>query len=480
MDLLKQTFKPVIFAVCAIIAIHYSISLTDSKSRPAEGYDEPMWTSASISAYQMFFEGWQRENLEPDSWYITYALANGIDTSKISHKQMQWYDKSNWTFGWKAPNLGKFIMGKYLSIKYGDELKKGGYFEFISPDGTPSNVPYSYAPQEMIAAARIPNAVFNALTLMLVFLTAWVFLEFWIGFVAFLLLITNKVFMLVNTAVGLDSFSVFFLTLSLFTFLMGLKSLFKSKSIWESIVWAVATGVAFGFALSSKLNSALFAYAAAYIGAVALIQFIRVWMSKNTNPRVKPFHIFRQKFLTLVASAGVVLGLSYFIFLYLNPQIQGEVSKNIKTLQQSVDEFFTRRANANKTRDIKEKFDVSLQLVIDRNFVVKDTEAYNGTFGSLLPFKGNPIDGLLIISGLIILLILSIKEIKDPKNAPLKLGILIMAIVVFHGNTKFIWIDYTRYHTPFYPYFSILSALSIITLGTFLKNKLLRKKTKIH
>jgi 4-amino-4-deoxy-L-arabinose transferase-like glycosyltransferase len=427
-----------------------------------------MWTSASISAYQMFFEGWQRENLEPDSWYITYALKNGVDTSKISAKQMQWYDKSNWTFGWKAPNLGKFIMGKYLSVAYGDELKKGGYFEFTSPDGQPSNVPYSYAPQEMIAKARIPNAIFNALTLMLVFLMAWLFVDFWVGLIASALLMTNKVFMLVNTAVGLDSFSTFFLTLSLFTFLMGIKTLFENKKTYIPILWAVATGFSFGFALSSKLNSALFAYTAAYTAVVVLIQLLR---------KMKPFAQFRTQMLLLISSAAIVLVLSYGIFLYLNPQIQGEVSKNITTLQESVDEFFTRRANANKTRDIKEKFDVSLQLVIDRNFVVKDPEIYYGTFGRLIPFKGNPIDGILIVSGFLVLLLMSFRELKNAKSAPLKLGILLMTVVVFYGNTDFIWIDYSRYHTPFYPYFSILSALALVSLFGFVKTRMAKKKS---
>ena len=134
------------------------IPFTDKNK--ANTYDAQMWTSASITSYHMYFKNYVRPTTELDNWFPTYAWKKGVnvftgdsaminyytnviqykpdtikfpydqititnkkqqyslavkyDTTSFPRKDFQWFDRATWTFGWKAPNFGKYVMGWWI------------------------------------------------------------------------------------------------------------------------------------------------------------------------------------------------------------------------------------------------------------------------------------------------------------------------------------------------------------------------------
>src|SRR5690606_21835998 len=89
-----------------------------------------------------------------------YSVAVKYDSLKFPRARFQWFDMDLWTFGWKAPNLGKYIMGAWISWVHSD-VNPLGYFAYQDENGNASNAPFSHPPDAMIVSARTPNVLFT-------------------------------------------------------------------------------------------------------------------------------------------------------------------------------------------------------------------------------------------------------------------------------------------------------------------------------
>ena len=180
----------------------------------------------------------------------------------------------------------------------------------------------------------------------------------------------------------------------------------------------------FGFAVSSKLNDAMFMYVCVFAFAIA---GIAVLWGRKPEKNISFFKsVFGVRLIALVIS-GLLVGLTgYGLFVALNPQVQGDTMKKVEVIQDSVNEFFKRRANSQTSKNRQAKkvlVDVTYKkpgkafnLISRRNFMVDDTEKYYGTFGSLVKFKGNFMDGLFLLIGLAALVWIAFnKLIKEKK-----------------------------------------------------------------
>ena len=209
--------------IAIAIGVMRSIDQVSLKTRPAGGYDEQMWTGASITSYNMFFRGYRRTVTKVERWFEAYSKKYNNDIAKMPKEQLQWFDDPVWTFGWKAPNIGKYIMGFWV-VNFGEDVNPEGYFYHSDNPETGKNFPGNFAPAELVRLARIPNAILNILTIAVVFVIGWLFFHYAIGLLASLYLVFNDAFFSVNTAAGLDSSSIFFSTLTLLFALFFLKS----------------------------------------------------------------------------------------------------------------------------------------------------------------------------------------------------------------------------------------------------------------
>ncbi len=358
---------PVLLLFFATFRIFGNIGL---ENRPATGYDEQMWTSASVSSWAMFAQGHVRPTKELDNWFPTYAWKHELDiftgekwsqgfnpdtvtfpydyitlenenqgysqlikydTLKFPRKDFQWFDRATWTFGWKAPNLGKYLMGAWLAVS-SEGTNPNGYFKFETPEGKPSGAPFAYTPPELVAKARIINALFTLGSLLLVLWLGGMIQWPVTGWVAALLLLLNQDFIDVNTAVGLDSFVVFFSLLSAAFLIKTFFALQKEQGIKPIFLWAAATGLALGGAVSSKLNGAMMVVAAALAFA-----WLAYWAFKHK----KTNKVWVRKFI----GAGLLTGgLPVLLFVVLNPQVWHEPVGRAKALQESADGYFEKRA----------------------------------------------------------------------------------------------------------------------------------------
>ncbi len=398
-----------LFAVIIIIASIRSFQrIPFSDTNKPNGYDEQMWTSASISSYHMYFKNYVRPTKELDNWFPTYAWQKGVhaftgdslvygamgiqykpdtihfpwdqvtintkksqymlavqyDTAIFPRKEFQWFDRAMWTFGWKAPNFGKYIMGWWVQTFAKTKPDPKGYFEFVvptnlsnpdsgkyEPSTSPSPAPYSYAPIEYERLARQPNAIMTIFTIAAVFLTGWLFFNFWVGFLAGTWLTLNKTFIVINCMVGLDSFAVCFSAIAFLMMMWTIKSILKNDKWWKIILWGVGSGIVSAFALSSKLNAGMVILTEAAIFAIlCLIALFKGWKLKN----LKPVERFTPLLKTIVAGAltGII---ALFIFIRLNPQVQGQPKQKIAAMRASIDDYFDRRARIFTSNQITDR-----------------------------------------------------------------------------------------------------------------------------
>lgn len=541
-----------IVLLTGIIALIRALMLTSLERRNANGYDEQMWTSSSISSYYMYFKNHIRSTKELDNWWPTYAWIHGIDiftgekwnqfspdtikfpydfitiknasevvkydTLKFPREKFQWYDRAMWTFGWKAPNVGKYIMGWFISTFAATKPDPNGYFVFAHPvnhgnvkaklpneykedEYAPSSLysssPFSFAPPEYIRIARIPNAIFTALIIMLVFVAAWLYINFWTGFIAAAWLLLNQVFFEVNTAVGQDSFSTFFTTLGTILLIANLNMVRKNKSWWQILLIALCSGVVIALAIGSKLNAGVLVYISiacfVSVGLVLLLQAtIKKQPVKNKNQPIAKASfssLLAQQLPKLVVS-GIITGVvSITLFIKLNPQYQGASVKKIKATRESIDDYFTKRAliitqnekrvnpkEYNNWTKLKRDSGMKLKLMLERVAYVKDNKKnYYGTFGSILKVPFNALDGVLALVGFVILAKMAWSKWKHNKIQHASAMLLLAFLIIFWGNTDFLWMDWARYFTPIFPLYSILIGAGCIGIINLVKTKLAKK-----
>lgn len=397
----QKSFQWSMFGLVLIVATIMAIRGISPEKRDLNGYDEQMWTSSSISSYSMYFKGYTRKTKELDNWFATYAWKNKVpvftgqrweqfspdtikfpydfvtvhekrgsysivvkyDTLVFPRKKFQWYDREMWTFGWKAPNLGKYVMGWAIYTFASSKPDPNAYFSYYIPEqyvdslNSKRHVPstklgsatFSYAPEEYVFIARKTNAVFIVLTVLITFLLAWRFINFWTGLVSGLWLAVNKTFIDVNVLAGLDSPAVFFSTASLLGLLYTMMAVEKNEKWWKILVGGAVTGILTGCAVSSKLNAGMLVYAAVLIYAVAGV-FMLLRLRKTagkTGAKQAPASGggWKNSLLLKGISSGLLVGLlSVGVFVRLNPQVQGDPMGKMRTMQQSIDDYFTRRS----------------------------------------------------------------------------------------------------------------------------------------
>ncbi|MCS6978801.1 MAG: phospholipid carrier-dependent glycosyltransferase [Flavobacteriales bacterium] len=573
-------WQKAVFIAVALGGLLYSLWMIDIERRPSQGYDEEMWTGASISTYHMLFKGYVRPTQKLDNWFPTYAYKNGVDvfvdklgetrlggrifpynrlaffdpdtlrfpwdfiqwdtlgqamsfavkydTLKFPRTRFQWVDNALWTFGWKAPNVGKAIMGFCIENFSKEKPDPFGYFEYRDPEGTPTNVTFNYVPHKYLALARIPNALFTAGTIKLVFLLGWLWLGFWPGFLAALFLVFNIYFIQSSTAVGLDGSSIFFMVASLACFQNVLNSIDNpSWKGWGG--WTLGTALLFGLGVGSKLNDALFAYiATGLLGVLVLI-------------KIRKFRTNKISVLKLILSGFIIIMGGGAVFLAFNPLYRDQPLAMMRTTRQSVDGYFSRRAKDQRTKftpvrgkeyvfghagpgaqypvtdtlragesialaegtrvgswqvashkkkqsyvNTKElrpyievvegKTSDKYRLLFKRNFLVVEPDRYYGTLGHLLPFPGNPLDGFFTLLGWFLLLFSGWRLLIRQRLASPALLITLGFLVLFVGTADFIWIDFSRYHIVLYPLMSLCFGYGLHYSGLWILKKINKKE----
>ena len=401
MKFLQNKFLHIgLFVALVIVLIVLCIQRASTTGKyKANGYDAQMWTSSSITSYHMYFNNYVRPTKELDNWFPTHAWRKGVnvftgdsainsyytntfqynpdsikfpmdqvtvrqkktqytlaikyDTLKFPRKDFQWFDRATWTFGWKAPNLGKYIMGCWIQTFAKTKPDPKGYFEFYvpanvsNPDSgsyTPSTqvspAPYSYAPIEYERLARQPNILMTVICVIAVIVIGWLFFDFWVGFIAGLWLTLNSTFLDINCAVGLDSFSTSFTTLSFLSLLATVRLILKNEKWWKIIVLGIITGISSAFAVSSKLNSAMIVFVEGSV--LGVLAVIAIWNALKLKQQTM---MVRLTPLLKISVAGIItIIITVSLFIRLNPQVQKQPMQRISAMRSSIDEYFDRRA----------------------------------------------------------------------------------------------------------------------------------------
>lgn len=242
MEILQNKFLKLALSFLLVgYCLYNNISHTDISKRPSDGYDEQMWTGASIASYHMFFKGHQRSDFYPERWFQGYAQKYRYNINAMPVSQLQWFDDAMWTFGWKAPNIAKFLMGAGILWTSDTIIDPNGYFYNYSEDKAINKWPGNSAPIALVQKARQTNALLNTFTVVVLLLLGNSFFGFYAGLFGAILLGLNPVFTEINTAVGVDSASAFFSMLS-FLFLLFLDQGNLSRTSFKAYVCLCSSG----------------------------------------------------------------------------------------------------------------------------------------------------------------------------------------------------------------------------------------------
>lgn len=494
-QLLRTHYLYFLKASAFLILLFYSLKIVFSEqnikvtSRSAS-YDERMWTSVSIASYAMF-TGYQREPIRHDSWFLNYAYKyrlDGfgltqnntiqVDFEKIPKKTYQWFDFTLWTFGWKAPNFSKISKGWYIHLR-NNNVDPDGYWELGDPNKNEDpRIYHSRAPDKVIEHARQVDALFCFLSLGFVFCIGWRFFDFFVGLFAHLYLLSNKNFISVTTAVGMDS-SLFLFSLSaIFFTLLLIEKLQKSRtSLLFVLITSLGIGLSLGLAISSKYNGATLFYSVTAVGASLLIALLYQYpiYKKNKNKRAKRQIRERQsikskqkEFINYWGKHAIIASLiiacsSLSTFLYLNPHMQKDTTTKVKIIRNSVDEFFETRAKSLRTTHIKDSWSESFRVVSKRLYFSFPSDnkpvGFIGTLGQKLQSRYYFLDGVCLIMGIFILTFTTREKIKR-KNIDAGYVLMVFSVIIFYMNVDFIWTPFARYFTPF-----LICGSLIISIG---------------
>ncbi|MEI6124927.1 MAG: phospholipid carrier-dependent glycosyltransferase [Pseudomonadota bacterium] len=488
---MKTLIQWTLFIAVVALGGYRAMAYTSLEQHPAGEYDEQMWTGASTAAYYMFFKGYHRTAVVPERSFINYAEKYNIAIDKMPPEELQWFDDALWTFGWKAPNAGKFIMG-FSVVNFSDGMPDPeGSFYRCSSDASKNKWPGNYSDPQLVRQARIPNALLSTLTIALTAAIGWAFLHYAVGLIAGAYLAGNIFFIQVNSSAGLDSPSIFFTTLSVMMIIVVTRQFFRTPSLWKQLFNAAACGLCIGLAIGSKLNAGVLVYMLALSLALTsgciILQAMARQQSGGTHEQKEKeerhFSLTNRLCRLLVSAAAAGL-LIMGTFIWLNPQVKTSPLLKIKIIREAVDDFFTWRAGV-KTREeiikaqgkpewdwrkVKSSWPEAFKLVLQRNFYVSNAHAnYYGTFGHLAKLKGNILDGFFSFLGMLYLAALALTELFKKKRAGASAVLLMSFIVVLCGNTSFIWIDWTRYHMPIYPLYALMIGSGIYGMAMCLR-----------
>lgn len=464
--------------LAAVLVFSQNTSLDD---RPAGTYDEQMWTGASITAYNMFFTDYQRPEVQLDGWYAQYAQKYNVNLRQMGYEEAQWFDTPMWTFGWKAPNVGKYLMGGGIQLFADTMVNPEGYFYAPNPDKAKSKFPGNYAPASMLKIARNVNAFFSVLIIVTMLAIGWMFFGFWPGVLASVYLIANSAFAYSCTQVGLEATSIFFSTLCIFLTMLLCKRLY----LWERnkmLLFATLTGLAFAGAVGSKLSGALLGFVLMVVYLFMLIKSLR--MKAVVTPAMRPKEVEKVKAASnsekmlrikrIFLSGAVVAVVGIGTFIWLNPVFHDSPKLKMRIVRESVTDFFDIRARSQQDPSVAMNHDLgtSLWYILKRNGIYTGdvpSSRFYGTFGNRIPFVGNFLDFAFFVIGVLFLL----KVRKDGQyslRSPSFILLLSMFILVL-GTADFMWIDWSRYHMPLYPTYALIIGVGIWRGGKFLVEK---------
>jgi hypothetical protein len=463
----------ILLAVLVIGAASYlNFKSTDISVRPSDGYDEQMWTGASIASYHMFFKNYENPSWYPERWFLGYSQKYRYNPQAMPASQLQWFDDAMWTFGWKAPNIAKYIMG-FGVVAFSDTIiDPQGYFYRYTEDKAKNKWPGNYAPASFVEQARKVNAILNIMTIAVVMLVGYYFIGFYSGLFAGLFLTFNPTFTLINTAAGVDSAASLFSTVAVIALLILVKRMYKAGIDRKFYLSAALLGLSFAFAVGSKLSGAIVGFIIALVYLLMAYNWLNPYKPKLPVEKKPKDTILKTglNFNKLLISGLIVTFITFSVFIYSNPVLYHKPTLKMKMIRESVKEFFDIRAQALKTEDINKSGWKSFVLVVKRNFV-KTEESYYGTLGTWIPFKFNPLDLILLATGIYWLW----KKAKDDWQSPQRVNdsaVLLISFALFlYGVVSFIWVDWPRYHTPIFPIVAMISGYGLIkSLQVLAKN----------
>ena len=450
-------------------AAYFCFRAASLENTNPENYDEQMYTSSSIVAYHMLFNHHIRKNILLDGWFVAYAQKYSYDINRMPYTQAQWFDNSIWTFGWKSMAIPKYIMGWFITT-FGKDVNPDGYFYRRTDNEKTNKWPGSFAPNDLIYLARIPNALLTIISIGLIYLIGVKFFNIYIGTISAFYILLNNHFIFTNSNARVSGAATTFSLLTLFLTLLFLKHLYTTSSKLKFYLLSISIGAASALSVGSKLNSALIIYVfVVYFATFCFIEIKGYFWQKKEVVRIKVKKRRKRKKIYFVkpytkrfAIAIVLIGITVFlVFILPNPVLYDKPVLKMVMIKESIEEFFNIRARALNSTHINNSWFVSLWYIIKRNFVRVDSDYFVGTFGNLIDVRFIFLDLLFFVLGFYYLLKKAISRIRCEYRLEKESFLLIWVLVMIWGTADFMWIDWGRYYLPIYNVSCIIIAVGL-------------------
>jgi len=209
---------------------------------------------------------------------------------------------------WYQPPVAKYLIG-FALLLFG--VKEGEWQYWGVP--LKGEIPPNY----VLAISRLPMAVMGALSCVLVFLLGKELKDRWTGIIASLFLAFNPLWLSCSRRAMSDTPSVFFSTLSIFLFWLGIKNI---KSHTQSLIYFVIAGISVGLAIDSKYTSIMTFLLIILFTFLVMVPFFSQHLLSSSS-KMK-FRAVTAIGLVLFVGMGVLTTIVLNPYLYLNPYQQ--------------------------------------------------------------------------------------------------------------------------------------------------------------
>lgn len=218
------------------------------------------------------------------------------------------FDDPFWFTGpdWYQPPIAKYLIG-FTLLLFGVNEGLWAYWGM-------GEIPPNY----VLAISRLPIAVMGALSCVLIFLLGKELKDRWTGIIASVFLAFHPLWLSSSRRAMSDIPSVFFSTLSILLFWLGIKNV---KSHTRLLIYFVISGISVGLAIDSKYTSIMtFLLVVLSILIFVLVPFF--WRRLLSSISKMNFRVITAIGLMLFVGIGVLTTIVLNPYLYSNPYQQ--------------------------------------------------------------------------------------------------------------------------------------------------------------
>lgn len=175
---------------------------------------------------------------------------------KGDFERQKWVGEELGSYGYINPHVGKWIIGIPLKLQFADQefSRIYDFSKTYEENEREGNIP----PQEMLLYARAVSALLGGLCCLIIFVIGYRCYNLWVGVIAVILLLGNKLFFIYTTRAMTDVSYNLFLLCVCFCGLLLVRNTSVKRMTFGSLLLAISSGLACSVKITGIAIGSLF------------------------------------------------------------------------------------------------------------------------------------------------------------------------------------------------------------------------------